>query len=802
MIRYFFLFALLLLIQFTICAQQISGFVYRDSIKTPLEFAIISLSVDGDTSEQAVVTTDAVGFYKFNDVKAGTYILKASFTGFENYASSPLTIDSLKISHDIILTESLVKSNEIVIQKKKSIIKQEAGKTTVDVKNMSAATGLTAIDLLRKMPGVRVDNDGNVSLKGKSNVTILLDGKMTNMSSKQISNILQSMSASEIDNIEIITAPSAKYDAQGDGGMININLKKSTKKGFSGNFQATYGQGILPKSNTGVTVAFNSGKWKLNASYNLMANKEWVHGYNNRNFGALSSGFTYLQTYTNVVPGFNNSYSVGADYKVNSKLDVGISHRGALMNSAWNATTDGVVRDSLNNAQQIFTTSDRGIWFGNSFSTATDFKYKIDTTGSFSGSVNMMNYSDGSHGKVSVTRNVSSVADVANLSSRLTTRNNIFTAKVDYEKTFFKKLYVESGLKWMFNEIDNSVDYSVAQTVEVVPAIPSKTLFLYQEQVSAAYVQAKWSEKKWQYQAGLRSEYWHAKGEEFLSKSTFTRDYLQFFPSAYLSYNPHEDHSWSFSYNRRIQRPEAYMLTPVSYFEDPYFLYSGNPKLLPQLSHSVELSHSFKDGGLITTFNYMHSDNYIQQWSVSQRDSSNIIDMTTINIPLYENMGLSLSYYQPVKKWWTAQLYANVYQNHLAGYLSNSKVTVDNRYVSAGFYTTQTFTLPKSWVIELTGNYTLKQLVGYTINNPIGSVGLSVKKDVFGGRGTVKVNCQDLFFTFKYSGITRYNGLERTYLHSWDNRVVYLSFNWKLGSKWFVDKEESKKKIDAIQGGR
>ena len=799
-VRKYFFFILFLLIQLPVFSEQISGFVYRDSSKTPLEFAIVSLGMENDSLQQ-VVTTDAAGLYKFKEVKAGAYFIKASFSGFENYVSPLLKVDSLKISHDIFLQATAEQTNAIVIQKKKSIITQEAGKTTVDVKSMSATTGLMALDLLRKMPGVQVDNDGNISLKGKANVSIMLDGKMTNMSAKQISSILRSMLASEIDNIEIITAPSAKYDAQGDGGMININLKKSSKKGFYGDFQATYGQGILPKSNGGVSLFYNSGKWKLHASYNIMANKEWTYGYNDRNFGALSSGLTYLQTYTNVSPGLNHSYSLGADCKVNSKLSFGFSHHGTLMSSAWNSYVDGVV-DSSGQVQQVFTTADLGVWRGNSFSSNADFNYKLDSTGSFSGSVNMMNYEDRGDQNMSVSRNSWNVSDMAILKSVTITHNNIFSAKVDYEKSFFKKLQIESGLKWMLNNIDNSVDYSITQPVIVVPASSSKTLFNYREQVSAAYFQAKWAEKKWQYKGGVRSEYWNAKGKEQLTGNAFTRNYLQFFPSAYLSYNPSENHSWSFSYNRRIRRPNSHMLTPVSYFDDPYYLYSGNPKLLPQLSHSVELSHSFKGGGLITTLNYMHSDNYIQQWSVSQRDSSNIMDMTTINIPLYENMGLSVSYYQPVKKWWTAQLYVNVYQNHLAGYLSNSKVTVDNRYISASFYTSHVFTLPKTWTIELTGNYTMKQLVGYTINNPIGSVGLSVKKDIAGGRGTLKLNCQDLFFTFKYSGFTSYQGLERTYLYSWDNRVVYLSFNWKLGSKWFVEKEESKKKVEAIESGR
>ncbi|MFM7022397.1 MAG: TonB-dependent receptor domain-containing protein [Flavobacteriales bacterium] len=799
--QYFLL--LLLLSPCMAFSQHISGSVYErhsyDTVPLPLEFVIVSLHSEDDSTLSSV-TTNASGFYRFNDVKPGSYFIKTSFSDFEDYSSELIKIDSLPVDYQNIYLKR-VALKTIAIEKKKSIVKQEAGKTVVDVGAMTSTTGLMAIDLLRKMPGVRVDNDGNITLKGKANVTILFDGRAMNMSGKQIASILQAMQASEIENIEIITSPSAKYDAQGDGGMININFKKAAKKGFYGDVQVTYGQGILPKSNSGINVAFNSGKWKLNASYSINANKNGTYGYTNRNFGALSSGLTYNQGYTYKVPNINHSYSFGGDYKVNKNLSIGFSHYGLFMNDWWEGTVDGLVKDSLGQLQQRFTTFSHVPWYGTSLHNNVDFKYKIDSTGTISGKINYMHYNEGSVQDINIFRVVSNITDYAHVGSIQSGNNNNFAAQLDFERLYLKKLRFESGAKWMYNAIDNNIDFSVEQTVDVVPSTPSKKEFTFREQVSAAYVQAKWSEKKWQYQAGVRSEFWHARGEELLSKTVFTRDYLQFFPSAYLSYNPSEKHSFSFSYNRRIQRPSSHMLTPVSYFDDPYFLYTGNPKLLPQLSHNIELSHSFKGGRFITTLNYMHSDNYIQQWAVSQRDSSNIMDISTINIPLYENFGASLSYYQQVKKWWAVQFFANVYQNHLAGYLSNTRTTVDNYYTTATFNSTHVFTLPKAWTIELSGNYTMKQLVGYTINNPLGALGISVKKDIAAGRGSLKLNCQDVFYTFKYSGTARYNGLESRYLYSWDNRVVYLSFNWKLGSKWFINKEEDKKAAERGESG-
>jgi iron complex outermembrane receptor protein len=163
--------------------------------------------------------------------------------------------------------------------------------------------------------------------------------------------------------------------------------------------------------------------------------------------------------------------------------------------------------------------------------------------------------------------------------------------------------------------------------------------------------------------------------------------------------------------------------------------------------------------------------------------------MTTINIPLQESYTLSMAMYAPIKKWWTLQLYGIVIQNRIAGYLSNANAYIDNTYLSANFSATSTFTLPKKWTIEASGFYQMKHLAGYTINDDLGYFALAVKKEIYGGRGSVKLNCQDIFHTMKYSGTSVVNGFTRKYFYNWDNQVVWLTFNWKLGAKWFMSKD-------------
>ncbi len=789
--RKFLLAGLFILAVTSLFGQKITGIIQNDSTKTPLEFAVVTLLNAKDSAQLSVVTSNELGAYKFTNLKKGEYIVQASHVGFKAYSSAVIVLDndSSNVTHDIILLQEVSVTNTITIKAAKSPVKQLAGQTTVDVAGMTSATGLMAIDLLRRMPGVLVDNDDNISLKGRSNVSIMIDGKMTYLSSKQVAQILRSMPASDIDNIEIITAPSAKYDAQGTGGIININLKKTVKQGFSGNAQGAYGQGFYPKYNGGINVGYNINKWKLNASYNYRRTINRSVSTNFRNFGKPVDQQMYDNKGVFSWNGSNQTYNLGATYQANKKLSVGVSHYGVLWGGDWSSNEGGLVLDSNLISVLDNETVTKAPSKGFSLSTSADFKYKIDSTSSLSCSISHLYSAENGNGNSLVIQTKNTTRDSAAFISKLPENANNISANIDYEKSFSKKFKFESGLKWVNAIRHYDYKYDVTQKIKIVPATPSASLYDYNENLVAAYVQGAYNTGKWGTKIGLRSEYWLAHGKEQLSGFTIDRNFLQFFPSASFNYNLTAKHNLSFAYSKRITRPNAEMMSPVSYFGDPYSLFSGNPQVLPAIFQSIEVAHSFADGMLVTTAGYATGKNIIQEYAVSQRDTSNILDMTTINIPLQESYTLSMALYAPIKKWWTIQLYGIVLQNRIAGYLSNAKVYVDNSYLTANFSATSTFNLPKKWTVEVSGFYQMKHLAGYTINDDLGYFALAVKKEIYGGRGSIKLNCQDIFHTMKYSGLSVIDGLTRKYYYSWDNQVLWLSFNWKLGSKWFLNKE-------------
>jgi iron complex outermembrane receptor protein len=786
------LFVAILMLGFSpIYAQKISGTIQNDSSKVALEFAVVTLLNANDSAQLGVVTTTNAGAYKFTKLKKGEYILQVSFVGYRSYSSLvSLESDSANVVHDVALKQEVSVTNTITIKAAKSPIKQQAGQTTIDVASMTSATGLMALDLLRRMPGVLVDNDDNISLKGRNSVSIMLDGKMTYLSTKQVAQILKSMPASDIDNIEIITAPSAKYDAQGTGGIININLKKTVKQGFSGNVQGGYGQGFYPKYNGGINLAYNTGKWKLNTSYNYRRTINRSVSNNYRDFGKPVDGQLYDNKGVFGWNGSSQTYTLGATYQASKKLSIGFSHYGVLWGGNWRSNEGGVVLDSnLNRVLDNHTVSDAPSK-GYAFTNSADFNFKIDSTSKLTGAVSYLFSGENGNSEALVEQTKNGIRDSALFESALPESAQNFSANVDYEKSFSKKFKFESGLKWVFGKRHYNYQYDITQKNKIVPAVPSSALYDYQENLGAAYVQSAYNTKLWGMKLGVRSEYWLANGKEQLSGFTIHRNFLQFFPSASFNYNISEKHNVSFAYTKRISRPNAEMMSPVSYFGDPYSLFSGNPQVLPAIFHSLELAHSFADGALVTTAGYARGINIIQEYAVSQRDTSSILDMTTINIPLQESYTLSMAMFVPIKKWWTLQLYGIVIQNRIAGYLSNANAYVDNTFISANFSATSTFNLAKRWTIEASGFYQMKHLAGYTINDDLGYFALALKKDIYGGRGSVKLNCQDIFHTMKYSGTSVVNGFTRKYFYNWDNQVLWLTFNWKLGSKWFLSKEK------------
>ncbi|HYC27235.1 MAG TPA: outer membrane beta-barrel family protein, partial [Chitinophagaceae bacterium] len=299
--------------------------------------------------------------------------------------------------------------------------------------------------------------------------------------------------------------------------------------------------------------------------------------------------------------------------------------------------------------------------------------------------------------------------------------------------------------------------------------------FLYDENINAAYMNVAKQIKKWSFQAGLRVENTIAKGYQYKNDSVFRRNYTNAFPTAFISYAASKNHTFTLSYGRRITRPNYQDLNPFTWFLDSLSYRKGNPYLMPQFSHNIEFSHSFK-GRLITTLNYNNTTDVISQIVKPDED---IIFLTTDNVAKFRNIGITITAPVPVTKWWTANTFINIFNNHYEGVYEAKPLEME--FTSFMVNMTHTFTLKKGYTVEASGFYRAKGVNQLNIDEPMYMFSLGGQKQVLKGKGTVRLNMRDPFWLQKYKGKTQYDIVDSRVMNYWDNRQVTVSFTYRFG---------------------
>lgn len=800
-----------LLFSFLLYAQnkpgKISGSV-TNTDKKPVESATIQLLKADNKALIKAAITDKAGNFAFEKIAEGKYMISISAVGFAKKMNDAVEITAAKpdITAAPIELISQSKSMEgVTVTAQKPFIEQKLDRTVVNVEASPSNAGATALEVLEKSPGVSVDNDGNISLKGKQGVIIMMDGKPTYLSGADLANVLRNMPASALDQIEIMTNPSAKYDASGNSGLINIKTKKSKTKGSNGSI--TFGNTSSLFSRDGNTEML----WKPTLSINYNYKKNKVNFFTNAVYnyregrGVLDITSRYyeagkqLDSINRVNTAFrfrNNNYTakVGMDYTPNKKNSFGIVLNGFLFAGRPTPTThttfstiDGDVFSRLNSH-----TTNKLSW--KNFSTNLNYKHTFDSTGTeltidldYSGYKNVSDqllrtgFFDGNNNQTS---------DSMFLKGHLPSEINIYSLKSDFTKTFKTGLRIEAGIKTSYVKSDNLVDYVRKAGNNWVPDARNNH-FIYDENVNAAYMNVAKEIRKWNMQGGLRMENTNTKGVQISNNSTVKRSYVSLFPSAFVSYNATKKNMFTVSVSRRLQRPNYQDLNPFTFFLDSLSYRQGNPYLTPQFSWNYELKHTF-NGKFTTTLNYTTTNDVISQIIKRTKGTNNeIIGFLTIdNIAKFTNMGIAIS--APVKpaKWWTVNLYGNVYRNHYLGtYISNESgtsqvVDLDLSYTSFSFNANNSFTLGKGWIAEVSGWYNYKSVQQLSLNYPMGQVSFGLaKNNLLKGKASLRINARDPFGWQKYKGQTKYGNVDIDIRNRWDNRQFGINFTYRFGKQ-------------------
>ncbi|MGZ4073535.1 MAG: outer membrane beta-barrel protein [Bacteroidia bacterium] len=778
-----FLFMTCSLAGFSIDHSQIKGLV-TDENKNPQPYATVLLKTSADSSLfKGEITNDKGEFY-FENIKAGNYYLQIQITGLEKNTISNIIISDTTSSIDlgtIVMTTKSKDLKEVNVKADKPFIEQQVDKTVVNIENSIIQNGSSIMEVMEKLPGVIVDQNGTISLKGKQGVIILIDGKQTVLSGQDLANMLRSMPSSGIQKIEIITNPSAKYDAAGNAGIINIVMKKNKREGFNGNINVGYRQGRYSKYVGSLSLNYKN-KW-----YNLFLNYSYSHrlDFNNltidRKFYGADTLNTVFRTENYILfPSENHNPRLGADFYLSKKTTLSLLGTGSVSQLKPSTVDHTNIFDGKNNLVKDydFINNSKENWYN--YAVNAELKHEFDTTGQeLTVDLDYANYWNNTdqYYKTTYYNPDGSFSNQDVLLNNQKSNLYLYSAKADYTKPMKKERSFDAGLKSSYVSSDNNIlFYNVINDATLFDSLRSSH-FLYSENINAAYINFKKDYKKFSYQLGLRAEQTIAKGKQVLNSQTFNRDYLQVFPTAFFDFKVSEKNDINLSLGRRIDRPAYEQMNPYKSLINATTFSEGNPYLLPQLTYNTELTYSH-NSVFFATLAYSFTTNNITDILIQDSQTQTTVQ-TIVNLDKLNYYSLNLTYSKKLTKWWTTNTSVLSYYGIYTGNINKNHINQG----SPSFYlnTGNSFSIMDGLSAEANFQYNYKNLYGITLMNTTYNFSIGIQKSVLKKKGTIILNMNDILWTAYPSGITKFDNVREDWTAKRDTRVFNISFSYKFG---------------------
>ncbi len=767
-------------------AQQITG-IAQDQQGKPLSGATVTLKKSNDSSIVKLAASNALGKYEFPNIPSGSYFVNITHIGYEsqNSAVFPSTGEGSTQAPLTALTKLAGELREAVVTAHKPPVEVKADKIILNVEGSINAVGQDALELLRKSPGIIVDKDDNLSLSGKNGVQVYIDGRPTPLGGKDLSEYLKTIQSSSIESIEIISNPSAKYDAAGNAGIINIKLKKNKSYGTNGTVNAGYNIGIYSKYNGGFSLNHRD------AHINVFGNYSYNHNPNETNLHLHREQLDTLFDQQSTIRNTSNSHNfkAGLDYTLDSKRTIGVIVTGGLSDNSTRTTSNTPI--SYIPTGQL----DRTLQANNSSSGRRDngdlnLNYRFADTKGHEWSM------DADYGIYRITSNQLQpneyfdpagnplYSDIYNMIAP--TNIDIYSFKTDYSQNY-KGGKLELGAKTSYVTSGNDFQqYDVFSAQKVMDTLHSNN-FNYKENINAVYANFNRQMKGWSFQAGLRVENTNVKGNStgFTLDSVYSaydsslvHHYVGFFPSGALTFNKNPMRQWILTYSRRIDRPAYQDLNPFEFKLDEYTFQKGNTQLQPQYTNSFGLTYMYKYK-LTTTLNYSHvTDLFTQLVDTADRSKAFI---SKKNLATQDIASLNISY--PFHyKWYS--IFANL-NSFYSVYKANFGPgrTIDLNVFSFVAYAQQSMQLGKGWTGEITGFYTSPSVYQGTFKaRALWSLDAGLQKSVLHNQGTIKASVSDIFDTQHFSATSDFAGQTVQATGRSESRQLKLYFTWRFGN--------------------
>jgi len=797
---------------------QLSGKISDENLQ-PVPSATVLLLNWRDSSLVKTTLSNTDGIFQFPQLKAGEYVLTVSFIGYQKYYSGKIVLmreNQLVMLPAVSLQPLSSALKTVTITAQKPVIEMQADKLVMNVQNTISATGNTALEVLQKAPGVVVNQNDEIMVNGKAGILIYLDGKQTYMSQTDLITYLKNMRSDQIDKLEIMSNPSAKYDAAGKA-IINIITIRNKDIGTNGTLNAGMGlvfgptvpaiqtSGLLSYKYTGLAPRYNAGlvlnnrKGKVNLFGNLYYNN--TLGLNNSQTYKQVAGSLYNQYAYSQGLSYNLNYKAGIDYFVNKNTTLGMMLSGndggwrnnlPSVGNGYFMTLDGSPQSSALTTSNGFNT-----WHNNTLN--GNFKHSFDSTGrvlSIDIDYSLYNTVSGEHGLNTnfFDANGQATGSPLNITSDIPDVYHIVAVKADYSTPLSRKAKLDIGMKSSWVNSDNDIRFYNNERAD----IGRTNHFIYTENINALYGNLnKEFNTIWSLQLGLRMEYTRSEGNSLTLNDDAKHRYVNLFPSFFLKQNVDKDNELSYSYSRRITRPAYSTLNPFIYFSDPYTYSIGNENIKPSYTDSYSINYTLKHT-FVATLGYSNTSSFMAQLYENAIDNPTIyaklsassagtgVDpgkityLTTDNIARFQVYNLGFTLPVTIAPWWTMNnnltlLYVK-YQGTVSNYLLNYEIKPYN------FYSAQDFKLPSSLMLEGSISYNSRNIYGQIQAREQYSVNFGLRKTLWDKKATFSLSVNDIFATNSFYGVVNTTGVIQTSGNKSTSRMASINFSYKFGN--------------------
>jgi hypothetical protein len=758
----------------------------RAATGTALPFASVALLNAKDSSLVKGGLSNETGVYELTHIKAGRYLVAASMVGYKTMHSAAFEVNTAsKEVPSLLMTEAAKNLNEVTVVAKKPLFEQQVDRMVVNVQNSITAAGGTALEVLERSPGITVNRqNGSLAMSGKGGVMVMINGKMTRLPMATVVEMLESMTASDIEKIELITTPPARYDAEGDAGIINIVTKKNINFGTNGSLSATMGYGWYGRPSATLNLNRRTKKLNVFGSYTFARDHNWHQYYFNRIVQQKTGPLTTENTSNRYTIRDSHTAKAGFDYALSSQTTLNGLISG--FDNRWSGdlpTISFVRQNDVLVSQSSLMTSRANRWKHLMLNLNLRHVFKNKQEWSFD--IDRLYYKN--RNPALYFSDIYNVKAGSREQQQFTvlkeTPIKTWVLKTDFQQALGAKGRLEAGLKATVTTLDNAVALDRLEGTNWKTDSFYTNRYKLAENILAGYVSLNQSlDTKTKLQAGLRYEYTQTDINTPEGASLVHRRYGNFFPSVFVSRKLTKSQTVNLSYSRRITRPTYDDIAPFVAFFDLNTYASGNPVLLPTISDAVQGSYVLKDT-YVFSLKYSYDKNVIAGLQPHINAATNQLYYYAENIDRQNTFSFSVSLPVVFTRWWQSQ-------NNLTGVSQKITTTYQDKPVNMSAYNMQlnsshTFKLPRKYTAEITGFYQSPAVFGVYRSQAFGQVTVGLQKVLAGDKGTFRLNISDVF----WNNVSRWRSnipslnLDNNGIFHFEPRVVRLTYNRNFGSK-------------------